>query len=122
MTMANTDDTTTQTSRLEQAIEAERARLLQIHSVLHCLYEVLLYAEGDEAGTYAEAAHLAAMLVDDVVVQLDPIKLRPLIEAIQRSARLEGRYTPPEPKDLQLGGSNDDNAVREPRLESPYFH
>ena len=117
MTMANTDDTSKQqpspttgvsaaTSRLEQAIDAERARLLQVHSVLHCLYEVLLYAEGEDAANYAEAAHLAAMLIDDVVVNLDLVKLRPMVEAIQRTARLEGRYTPPEPRD---------DAVREPR-------
>jgi hypothetical protein len=123
--MANTDDTSNvsaETSKLEQAIEAERARLLQIHSVLHCLYEVLLYADSEEAVTYAEAAHLAAMLIDDVVMQLDPVKLRPMIEAIQRSARLEARYAPPEPKGLTLGSKDDDNAVREPRLASPYFH
>lgn len=123
--MADTDDTSktqpnrtpgavsAETSRLEQAIEAERRRLLHVHSVLHCLYEVLLYADSEDAGVYAEAAHLAAMLVDDVVVQLDPVKLRPMLEAIQRSARLEGRYDPPEPKGL-TSGSNDDGAVREP--------
>lgn len=123
--MANTDDgsktqgsrnpgnVSAETSRLEQAIEAERKRLLQVHGVLHCLYEVLLYAEGEESGIYAEAAHLAAMLVDDVVVQLDPVKLRPMIEAIQRTARLEGRYDLPQPRGLS-SGSNDDDAVREP--------
>ena len=115
--MANTDDTSkkqptptqnvsAEASRLEQAIDAERARLLQVHSVLHCLYEVLLYADGEDASTYAEAAHLAAMLIDDVVANLDPVKLRPMIEAIERKARVEGRYTPPEPRD---------DAVREPR-------
>jgi len=117
MTMANTDDTSkktaaptakvsAETSKLEQAIDTERARLLQVHSVLHCLYEVLLYAEGEDAATYAEAAHLAAMLIDDVVANLDPVKLKPMIEAIERKARVEGRYTPPEPRD---------DAVREPR-------
>jgi hypothetical protein len=117
MIMANTDDTSkkqprstasvsAETSKLEQAIDTERARLLQVHSVLHCLYEVLLYADGEDACTYAEAAHLAAMLIDDVVANLDPVKLRPLIEAIERKARVEGRYTPPEPRD---------DAVREPR-------
>lgn len=116
--MSNTDDTSKktaspttphvspETSKLEHAIDAERARLLQVHSVLHCLYEVLLYADGEDACTYAEAAHLAAMLIDDVVVNLDPVKLRPMIEAIQRTARMEGRYAPPEPRD---------DAVREPR-------
>jgi hypothetical protein len=117
MIMANTDDTSkkqprstasvsAETSKLEQAIDTERARLLQVHSVLHCLYEVLLYADGEDASTYAEAAHLAAMLIDDVVANLDPVKLRPMIEGIERKARVEGRYTPPEPRD---------DAVREPR-------
>ena len=121
--MANTDDTSkktpartatnvsAETSKLEQAIDAERARLLQVHSILHCLYEVLLYADGEEAITYAEAAHLAAMLIDDVVANLDPVKLRPMVEAIQRTARLEGRSAPPEPKG---------DAVREPR--AVYVH
>ena len=118
--MANTDDPS-QTSQLEQAIEAERARLLQVHSVLHCLYEVLLYADGEGAATYAEAAHLAALLVDDVVANLDPVRLKPMVEAIQRSARLEGRYAAPEPKGLNLG-SDDDDAVREPRVLSFYTH
>ena len=109
--MANTDDTSKktpnpETSKLEHALNAERARLLQVHSVLHCLYEVLLYADGEDASTYAEAAHLAAMLIDDVVANLDPVKLRPMIEAIERKARVEGRYAPPEPRD---------DAVREPR-------
>jgi len=115
--MTNTDDTSkktpsstpgvsAETSKLEAALNTERARLLQVHSVLHCLYEVLLYADGEDASTYAEAAHLAAMLIDDVVVNLDPVKLRPMIEALERKARAEGRYAPPEPRD---------DAVREPR-------
>ncbi|HEY7640559.1 MAG TPA: hypothetical protein VH814_12620 [Steroidobacteraceae bacterium] len=115
--MTHTDDPS---KTLEQAIEAERARLLQIHSVLHCLYEVLLYAEGEEAATYADAAHLAAMLIDDVVANLDPVKLRPMVEAIQRSARLEGRYAPPEPRGLTTGSKDDDNSVKEPRLPYSY--
>ena len=108
---AETSPRTPITSLLEQLISRERRRLLQVHSVLHCLYEVLLYAEGEETATYAEAAHLAAMLVDDVVANLDSSKLRPMIEAVERGARVAERYTPP-----------DDNAVREPGPASPYFH
>src|SRR5688572_7558586 len=88
-TMANTDeksinettpkhhsrDVPADTS-LERAIEAERARLLQVSSILHCLYEVLLYAEGDEAVTYAEVAHVAAILIDESVERLDSVRLR----------------------------------------------
>jgi hypothetical protein len=129
MTMTNTDDTSKKqpasdssavsaaTSKLEQALEAERARLMQIHSVVHCLYEVLLYADGEAAGAYAEAAHLAAMLIDDVVVQLDPVRIKPLIEAVQRSARLQGRYDIPEPRGLRLG-TEDGDAVKEPSILS----
>ena len=129
--MANTDDTSKKhdpytpsseaITRFEQTIEAERARLLQVHSVLHCLYEVLLYADGEEAATYAEAAHLAAMLIDDAVARLDPIKLRPMMEAIQSSAKMEGRYAPAEPKGLNMGSKDDDGStVREPRVPFVY--
>ena len=116
--MADTDDT-----RLEQTIEAERARLLQVHSILHCLYEVLLYAEHDEAETYAEVAHLAAMLIDDVVERLDPIKLRPMIEAARRSARPDDNYPLPQPRGLTTGAKDDDdgNVVKEPRMPWPCY-
>jgi hypothetical protein len=84
--MANTDDTSkkqnssAETSQrtptqLERFLEVQRRKLLQAHSVLHCLYEVLLYAEGEDTVTYAEAAHLASMLVDDVIEQLDSARL-----------------------------------------------
>lgn len=115
--MANTDDTSKKQdaltsgsdaiARFEQTIEAERARLLQVHSVLHCLYEVLLYADGEEASTYAEAAHLAAMLIDDAVARLDPVRLRPMLEAIQRT---------------RMGSRDDDGStVREPRVPFVYL-
>jgi hypothetical protein len=35
--------------------------------VLTCLYEVLLYAEGDDAINYAQAAHAAARLINKSV-------------------------------------------------------
>ena len=60
-------------------------RLLQVHSVLHCLYEVLLYAEGVDAIMYAEAAHLVAMMVDETATQLDSMSINPLIDALMES-------------------------------------
>ena len=81
---------------------------------MHCLYEVLLYSESEEAVTYAEAAHLAAMLVDDCIEQLDSTRLRPMIEAIKRTASPEG-YTYPMPEEGSTGGGGDDQ-VREPRV------
>ena len=95
--MANTDDTSKKQNgmaetpqrtptQLERFLDVQRRKLLQAHSVLHCLYEVLLYAEGEDSVTYAEAAHLASMLVDDVIEQLDSARLQPMIEAIKREA------------------------------------
>jgi len=115
--MANTDDTSKKQNaaaetpkriptQLERFIDAQRRKLLQAHSVMHCLYEVLLYAEGEDAVTYAEAAHLAAMLVDDVIEQLDSARLQVMVEAIKREANAEG---------LKLGGGGGAQ-VREPNV------
>jgi hypothetical protein len=69
-------------TRIERAIEAQRAQLLQAHGVLTCLYEVLLYAEGDDAINYAQAAHVAAMLVNKSVEDLDSVRTRPMVEEL----------------------------------------
>src|SRR4029434_3302468 len=80
--MTKQDDTREQ-SRLEQTIEAERGKLLQANAVLRCLYEVLLYADGEDAITYAEAAHVVSTLIDDSVARLDLVGLRPQIEELR---------------------------------------
>lgn len=68
------------TNALERIIENQRAKLSQAHAVLKCLYEVLLHAEGPDAVSHAEAAHLAARLLDESLERLDPQRLRSLIE------------------------------------------
>ena len=65
---------------LEQAIAAERAKLVSAHAVQTCLYEVLLYAEGEDAVVYAEAAHVVATLMEDAVDKLDSVHLRRVTE------------------------------------------
>ena len=83
--MAEQNHTREQT-RLEQTIESERSKLLQANAVLKCLYEVLLYADGEDAIQYAEAAHVVSTLIDDAVARLDLVRLRPLIEEPKRTA------------------------------------
>jgi hypothetical protein len=90
--MAKHDDTREQ-SRLEQTIEAERGKLLQANAVLRCLYEVLLYADGEDAIKYAEAAHVVATLIDDSVARLDLVRLHPLIEELKRGSKLDDGTT-----------------------------
>lgn len=69
-------------TRIEQAIEAERAQLLQACGVLRCLYEALLYANADNTVLYAEAAHVALRLIDESVERLDSVRLGPMIEEL----------------------------------------
>lgn len=71
---------------LEEVIENERTMLLQIRAMLHCLYEVLLYADDDDSILHAEVACTAARLINDSTVRLDSVNLRPLIEAIRQGS------------------------------------
>jgi len=80
--MADTDDTSKIKTRLEQTLEEQRAQLMQAHGVLACLYEVLLYAEDDDAINYAQAADVAASLVNDTVENLDTLRIKPLIDEL----------------------------------------
>ena len=41
-----------------------------------CLYEVLLHVECDDAIFYAEAAHVAANLINNSAEELDSARLR----------------------------------------------
>ena len=66
---------------LQQRIETQRIQLLQAYGVLVCLYQVLLHAEGEDAVVYAEAAHVAANLVNSAVEQLDSVHIGRLIAA-----------------------------------------
>ena len=84
--MADRKNTREQT-RLEQTIESERSTLLQANAVLKCLYEVLLYADGEDAIQYAEAAHVVSTLIDDSVARLDLVRLRPQIEELKRGGK-----------------------------------
>ena len=88
--MAKPHDTQEQ-SRLEQTIEEERSKLLEANAVLNCLYEVLLYADGEDAIQYAESAHVVSVLIEDSVARLDLVRLRPLIDALNRTIKRDDR-------------------------------
>lgn len=74
---------------LEQAIAAERAKLVSANAVQTCLYEVLLYAEGEDAVVYAEAAHVVVTLIEDVVDKLDSVHLRRVMEETEPGETVE---------------------------------
>ncbi len=74
---------------LEQAIAAERAKLVSANAVQKCLYEVLLYAEGEDAVVHAEAAHVVATLMEDAVDKLDSVHLRRVMEEAELGGTVE---------------------------------
>jgi hypothetical protein len=64
-----------------EAIDTERAKLLQAHAVLKCLQQVLEHAEDDDAQYCADSAEMIARVIDDVVAQLDLTRLKRLAKA-----------------------------------------
>lgn len=86
---------------LEDAIENARTLLREVRGMLHCLSEVLQYADDPDSVLHAEVAHAAARWINDSAEQLDPVKLRPLIEA----ARQRGGGTPGDEEPRANAGS-----------------
>ncbi len=71
-------------SALEQLISAQRAKLMNAYAVQKCLYEVLLYADGEDAVVYAEAARVVTRFMEEAVDELDPLHLRRVMEQAGR--------------------------------------
>lgn len=70
---------------LEEAIETVRTQLMEGRAMLHCLSEVLLYADDVDSVMHAEVAQAIARWITDSAEQLDLVKLRPLIDALRRN-------------------------------------
>lgn len=81
------------TATLSELIEHERAELMQIHAMVRCLNDVLLYADDDDSPMHADVALVIARLLNDSVGRLESVRMR--------VAQLEQAVTPP-------------NQVREP--------
>ena len=71
-------------STLEEAVENVRNLLMQIRATLHCLSDVLLYADDADAVLHAEVAKALEGWVDEAAMKLDLVTLRPLIEALRQ--------------------------------------
>lgn len=69
---------------LEEAIERVRTLMLEVRAMLHCLSEVLQYSDDNDGVMHSEVAEAAARWINDSAADLDPVKLRPLIEAIKK--------------------------------------
>jgi hypothetical protein len=79
---------------LEEALENVRTLLREVRGMLHCLSEVLTYADDPDSVLHAEVAHAAARWINDSAEQLDLVKLQPLIEAIRQRGGPSGNDDP----------------------------
>jgi hypothetical protein len=70
--------------------------LLQIRAMLHCLYEVLLYADDDDTVLHADVANTAARLLNESCARLDAVNLQPLIDALRKRGSGERREEEPD--------------------------
>ncbi len=78
---------TAATPSLADLIERERIELMQIHAMLHCLQDVLLHADDDDAPLHADVAQVVARLLDESVTRLEAVGTR----VAQLEAALEER-------------------------------
>lgn len=84
---------------LAQLIEHERVELMQIHAMLRCLNDVLLYSDDDNASMHADVAKLTARLLDESIARLEALRARAGADAAYDS---EPPTTPPhQVKDVQ---------------------
>jgi hypothetical protein len=87
--MVDTDDTLKALNRLEKTIEGQRNLLLQTHGVLTCLYEVLLHADCDDAGAYAQATYVARDLIKKGAEEVDSARIAPLLDVLALSNKVD---------------------------------
>lgn len=80
---------------LATLIEVERMTLLEAHSLMQCLKDVLTGADFDEALFYADLAGVAAKIVDEAVARLDATRVMPMIEALRPALHAKARPARP---------------------------
>jgi hypothetical protein len=88
------------TSSLAELIEHERGELMQIHAMIRCLNDVLLYADDDDSPMHADVADVVARLLDDSIARLEGVRTRVAqLEAIaeQRAAESSPPHQVREP-------------------------
>lgn len=61
---------------LSELIEHERTELMQVHAMVRCLNDVLLYADDDDSSMHADVALVIARLLNESVVRLEAVRVR----------------------------------------------
>lgn len=61
---------------LSELIEHERTELMQVHAMVRCLNDVLLYADDDDSSMHADVALMIARLLNESVGRLEKVRVR----------------------------------------------
>lgn len=61
---------------LSELIEHERIELMQVHAMVRCLNDVLLYADDDDSSMHADVALVIARLLNESVGRLERVRGR----------------------------------------------
>ncbi|GFE90220.1 hypothetical protein [Steroidobacter agaridevorans] len=61
---------------LSELIEHERIELMQVHAMVRCLNDVLLYSDDDDSSMHADVALVIARLVNESVGRLEKVRAR----------------------------------------------
>lgn len=83
------------TASLTELIEHERGELMQLHAMIKCLNDVLLYADDDDSPMHADVAQLVARLLDESIGRLDAIRIR--VAELERAAEESSNATSEPP-------------------------
>lgn len=85
---------------LATLIEAERTELTYVHSILRMLYDVLLYADDDDATMHADVARVCSMLIRESNERLEVLvrryKAGEFRPTASKQTDLEGAQRPAE--------------------------
>ena len=76
---------------LHEAVQAERTELMQIHGMLRCLTDVLLYADDDDSVMHSDVACVCARLLNECITRLDAA----VMHHLQGLAAAAGPSEPP---------------------------
>ena len=63
---------------LHEVVKEQRTELMQIHGMLRCLKEVLLYADDDDSVMHSDVAFVCARLLNECITRLDAAVMRHL--------------------------------------------
>lgn len=98
------DSAQEQSIELIEIIETERSRLMKAQAILNCAL-VAMECEGNaNAPYYPDVLQLAQELVNQSIDQLDSLRLRPMIRALERA---EPTHSKEEIREVDPRGENE---------------